>query len=156
MISAGPLIVGFEADFLGTWISPVEFTAQYAAARKLEQGNPEMNRHIHFETGMSITGSNADVRYAVRPRRSEACSTNYKVIADRLSVETMPADAAIPDHIRSVAEELIMNKGKALLFQEAMKYPYSLQSTGSMGCWQLRNTLSLLKPSCLRKVSIPI
>ena len=28
------LIVGFEADFLGTWLSPVEFTAQYARRRQ--------------------------------------------------------------------------------------------------------------------------
>ena len=29
-------IVSFDADFLGTWISPVEYTRQYATARQLD------------------------------------------------------------------------------------------------------------------------
>ena len=58
------VIVGLEADFLGTWLSPVEFARQYAANRKPE-GTPAL--HIQFESGMSVTGSNADVRVAVPP-----------------------------------------------------------------------------------------
>ncbi|NBO58869.1 MAG: [Fe-S]-binding protein, partial [Chitinophagia bacterium] len=30
-------IVGLEADFLGTWLSPVEYARQYAAGRKIDQ-----------------------------------------------------------------------------------------------------------------------
>src|SRR4030095_3884533 len=36
------LIVGLEADFLGTWLSPVEFTSQYARRR---QPRRTMTRH---------------------------------------------------------------------------------------------------------------
>ena len=58
------LIVGLEADFLGTWLSPVEFTSQYARRRR---PGASMARHVQFESGLSLTGANADGRYAVAP-----------------------------------------------------------------------------------------
>src|SRR5947199_4343753 len=58
------VIVGLEADFLGTWLSPVEFARQYAANRNPDKA-PAL--HIQFESGMSVTGSNADLRIAVPP-----------------------------------------------------------------------------------------
>lgn len=61
------LVVSFGADFLGTWISPVQFTRGYAKARSLQNGEREMLRHVHFESRMSLTGSNADTRVKVSP-----------------------------------------------------------------------------------------
>ena len=63
------VIVSFAADFLGTWISPVEYASQYAKNRKIAREAKEatMSRHYQFETGMSLTGSNADHRTPVRP-----------------------------------------------------------------------------------------
>jgi Fe-S-cluster-containing dehydrogenase component len=147
------IIVGFEADFLGTWIAPVEFTAQYAAARRPEKGNPVMSRHIQFETGMSITGSNADVRYAVKPTEIGALVYQLsQVVADRLSVEVMPAGTSIPEHISALAGELIQHKGKSLIVSGSNDTAVQLHVNrinamlGNYG-----NTLSLLKPSKLRK-----
>ncbi|RYG29647.1 MAG: hypothetical protein EOO01_37915, partial [Chitinophagaceae bacterium] len=56
-------IVSLGADFLGTWLSPVEFSRQYATNRRITNAKPELSRHIHFESMMSMTGSNADDRY---------------------------------------------------------------------------------------------
>ncbi|MCC7176244.1 MAG: 4Fe-4S dicluster domain-containing protein [Bryobacterales bacterium] len=59
------VVVGFDADFLGTWISPVEFTAGYSSGRK-----PEFLRfcyHIQAESRMSLTGTKADRRIPVSP-----------------------------------------------------------------------------------------
>ena len=36
--SKAKTIVSFDADFLGTWISPIEFTKQYAQTRKVGKG----------------------------------------------------------------------------------------------------------------------
>lgn len=58
-------IVSIGADFLGTWLMPTVFAGQYAATR-----NPEgewMSKHFQFESLMSLTGSNADVRAMVKP-----------------------------------------------------------------------------------------
>lgn len=59
------LVISFGADFLGTWISPVQFTRGYAKARNLQHGELEMLRHVQFESHMSLTGSNADTRIKV-------------------------------------------------------------------------------------------
>jgi len=61
------LVVSFGADFLGTWISPVQFTRGYAKARSLQNGEREMLRHVQFESRLSLTGSNADMRVKVSP-----------------------------------------------------------------------------------------
>ncbi|MGH9933263.1 MAG: molybdopterin-dependent oxidoreductase, partial [Pyrinomonadaceae bacterium] len=61
------LVVSFGADFLGTWIAPVQFTRGYAKARNLQNGQREMLRHVQFESRMSLTGSNADKRVKVSP-----------------------------------------------------------------------------------------
>ncbi len=61
------LVVGFGADFLGTWISPVRFTRGYARARSLQNAEREMLRHVQFESCMSLTSSNADTRIKVSP-----------------------------------------------------------------------------------------
>ncbi len=61
-------IVSFNADFLGTWISPTEYARQYANRRRIKDvKNPNMSRHIQVESHMSMTGSNADNRILVKP-----------------------------------------------------------------------------------------
>src|SRR5581483_2699774 len=64
MFDKARVIVGLEADFLGTWLSPVEFARQYASNRRPE-GKPSL--HVQFESGLSVTGSNADARIAAAP-----------------------------------------------------------------------------------------
>ncbi len=61
------VVVSFGADFLGTWISPVEFTAAWSAGRVPSEQSPEMSHHVQFESRMSLTGGNADRRYAIHP-----------------------------------------------------------------------------------------
>ena len=60
------VIVSFEADFLGTWISPVEYNKQYSRTRKLYE-NENMSRHYQFESVMTVTGGNADYRVPIKP-----------------------------------------------------------------------------------------
>jgi len=61
------MLLGLEADFLGTWIAPVEFTAAYSAARNLEAETPRLSYHVQLEARLSLTGSKADVRHALPP-----------------------------------------------------------------------------------------
>jgi molybdopterin-containing oxidoreductase family iron-sulfur binding subunit len=57
------LMVSFGADFLGSWISPVEFTKQWSERKQKDKSA----RLISFEAGMSITGSNANKRFPIKP-----------------------------------------------------------------------------------------
>ena len=66
-LGSSRVIVSFGADFLGTWISPVEFTAAWRSRRVPTASKPEMSYHIHLEGRMSLTGSNADRRYRLAP-----------------------------------------------------------------------------------------
>jgi len=61
------VIVSFDADFLGTWISPVEFTRGYAEGRSLAGSPPRFSYHVQFESRLSLTGSKADRRVRVAP-----------------------------------------------------------------------------------------
>lgn len=61
------VIVAFGADFLGTWISPVEFTTAWRSQRVPTSKQPEMSYHVQLEGRMSLSGSNADKRFRVAP-----------------------------------------------------------------------------------------
>ncbi len=61
------LIVSFDADFLGTWISPVEFARGYQAGRDLPARLPEPSYHVQFEGRLSLTGTKADRRIRIAP-----------------------------------------------------------------------------------------
>ncbi len=60
-------IVSLGADFLGTWLSPVEFSKGYASGRKISAKNPELSKHYHVESIHTITGAAADERATCRP-----------------------------------------------------------------------------------------
>ena len=85
------LVISFGADFLGTWIAPVQFTRAYAKARNLQNDQHEMLRHIQFESNMSLTGSNADIRVKVSP----AEETLALIYLAKL-VSSMDGDLAAP------------------------------------------------------------
>jgi molybdopterin-containing oxidoreductase family iron-sulfur binding subunit len=61
------VIVSFDADFLGTWIAPVEFAAGYRAGRVAEVMPPRFSYHAQIESRMSLTGTKADRRVLVAP-----------------------------------------------------------------------------------------
>jgi molybdopterin-containing oxidoreductase family iron-sulfur binding subunit len=60
-------IVSFDADFLGTWIAPVSFAADYRSGRDLSGPTPRLSYHVQFESRLSLTGSKADKRVCVAP-----------------------------------------------------------------------------------------
>ncbi len=59
------VVLSFGADFLGSWVSPVHFSQQYAQFRKGVDG--QRGVLIQVESKMSLTGANADRWLAVRP-----------------------------------------------------------------------------------------
>jgi molybdopterin-containing oxidoreductase family iron-sulfur binding subunit len=112
------LIVSFGADFLGTWISGEEFTAQYVANRNhksLEKG--KMSRHFQFETGMSLTGTNADTRVPIKlSEEGPALITLYNAITgSNLAGGALGNNVTADKALKLVAKELTQNKGKALV-----------------------------------------
>lgn len=109
------LIVGFDADFLGSWLSPVEFTKQYVKNRKLDSGQKRLSRHIHFEGGMSLTGSNADERFQVKPSQEKLIVANLYQELKRLDGQPATAVAPSPVDVAQLAAELAAAKGRSLV-----------------------------------------
>ncbi len=114
------VLVSFDADFLGTWISPIEYTAQYAKNRKVvDAKNPKMSRHIQVESHMSLTGSNADNRIMVKPsEQGAAIVTLYNEVAKLTGGGTISGprlDAEKTKKLAAVAKELAANRGASLV-----------------------------------------
>jgi MoCo/4Fe-4S cofactor protein with predicted Tat translocation signal len=108
------IIVSLGADFLGTWLSPVEFSKQYAANRKINAARPELSRHIQFESMLSMTGSNADDRYTHKP--SETGAVALALLAKLGGGVTAPAlNATLQKAVDKTAAELAANKGAGLV-----------------------------------------
>ncbi len=107
------MIVGFNCDFLGTWISPVEYARQYATGRRTQSGR--MSQHIQVEGHMSLTGSNADNRIQVKPsQQGQAILALYNAIVGggRGSASLDPSALA---KIQAVATKLRAARGQALV-----------------------------------------
>jgi molybdopterin-containing oxidoreductase family iron-sulfur binding subunit len=112
---AARVIVALEADFLGTWLSPVEFARQFAANRRREGPRP---LHVHFESGLSLTGSNADVRVPVPPSRLGLVALGLlRRVARRAGAGDVPVgpEPVDPKRLDAVADALWKNRGRSLV-----------------------------------------
>ncbi|PKP52696.1 MAG: hypothetical protein CVT92_07485 [Bacteroidetes bacterium HGW-Bacteroidetes-1] len=110
------LIVAFDADFMGSWLSPIEFTKQYMQNRKLTNGQRAMSRHIHFEGAMSLTGSNADNRVQIKPSQQKLVLANLLHELRKIEGgETSASIPASPVDIVSLASDLLKNKERSLV-----------------------------------------
>ncbi|OGX82335.1 TAT-variant-translocated molybdopterin oxidoreductase [Hymenobacter glacialis] len=109
--SRANIIVSLGADFLGTWISPVEYSRQYAMTRKISRDKRSMSRHYQFETAMTLTGSNADIRVPVKPSEMGAAAVAlYNAVTGAGG-----ASAYKNDKLTQAARDLNANRGASLV-----------------------------------------
>lgn len=117
--SKAKLIVGVDADFLGTWIAPDTFSAQFAQTRivsSAKDGKKDMSRHYQFESVLSLTGSNADYRTAVKPSQLGLVVTSlYNKVAAKLGGKAIASAAIDVANLDKAAAELVAAKGQALV-----------------------------------------
>lgn len=111
------VIVGLGCDFLGTWLAPVEHARGYASNRKLNKSKKSMSRHFQFESHLSLTGSNADVRIRVKPSELGATTIAlYNKLAAKAGSASISGGKTNADaKIEIAANELWNARGKALV-----------------------------------------
>ena len=114
------VIVGINCDFLGTWISPIEYSIQWAETRRLSSakgGKRTMSRHYQFETGMSMTGANADYRGMFKPSQEGLFVANlYNKIAGIMGAGSQLSVAKTDfENIDKCAKDLVAAKGASLV-----------------------------------------
>ena len=114
--SKAKTIVSFGADFLGTWISPIEFTKQYSKTRKVSAENKKMSRHYQFESNLSLSGANADYRVTLKPSQEGlAVAALYNEVAKLTGNATLGTSKVTINHIAKAAKDLVKAGGSSLV-----------------------------------------
>jgi MoCo/4Fe-4S cofactor protein with predicted Tat translocation signal len=113
------VIVSFGADFLSTWISPVEYSKQWVSNRKVTPEKPTMSRHIQFETGLSVTGACADVRFPIKPSAEGvllvSLYNNLAKLAGAAPLSSLPNMELPLNSVEVTAKELWNAKGESIV-----------------------------------------
>ena len=114
--SKAKTIVSIGADFLGTWLSPIEFTTQFSKTRKLGDNKKEMSRLYAFESNMSLTGANADYRTPVRASQQGLIVTQlYNLIAAKAGASSVSGGVNDIKYLEKAANELWSNRSNSLV-----------------------------------------
>lgn len=116
------VIVSFGADFLGTWISPVEFSKDYIKNRIPVDGQ-KMSRHYQFESTLTMTGTNADIRVPMK-QSNEAIylASLFNLVAKKLGATQIPIANQIElagNTLNNAANDLLANKGASLVISSS-------------------------------------
>lgn len=111
------IVLAVSCDFLGTWLSGEEHTQQYMANRdykSLKKG--KMSRHLQFEAGLSLTGTNADVRIAIKPsEEGPLLIALYNLITGSSLPGALSGNDKAQIALKLAAQELKQAQGKALV-----------------------------------------
>ncbi len=127
------LLLTLGADPLGTFLSPPEFARDFASRRRPESGT--MSRLVAIESILTLTGTNADTRYRVRPehllgvalalahellvRNPRASLAGNAAVGEALrdhAADTVERDAGLTaGTLAALADELWANSGKSLV-----------------------------------------
>jgi len=109
--SKAKVIVSIGADFLGTWLSPIEFTKQFAVNREVTEDKKGMSRLYQFESNLSLTGANADYRSMIKPSQEGLVVAQIYNILSGNGANSVDKIA----YLEKAALELKANQGKALV-----------------------------------------
>jgi molybdopterin-containing oxidoreductase family iron-sulfur binding subunit len=114
------VIVSFDADFLGRWIAPVSFAADYQAGRYLQGPVPHLSHHVQFESRLSLTGSKADQRLCVAPGEMGLVMTHVAArVAERGGVNwggaDLPACSVPAEFLDRLADRLWNARGRSVV-----------------------------------------
>jgi molybdopterin-containing oxidoreductase family iron-sulfur binding subunit len=117
-------ILSFGADFLGTWLAPVEAARGFAQAHGFNDGRS--SKHVFFGPRLNLSGLNADEAFTIIPGSETAIAlaiANLLVrehgrtapgIGEALAAHTVEAaakESGVPaETIRRIAEELAAAK----------------------------------------------
>lgn len=103
-------IVSVGADFLGSWLFSSAYSVGYMERRKPD--GAWMNKHYQFESNMSMTGSNADVRVPIKPsQEGKVVAALYAAVTGSSPVSVEGADQAIA----RAAADLKKTRGESIV-----------------------------------------
>ena len=149
------VIVSFDADFLGTWISPVQYTRGYTSRRRIDERSPAKSYHVQIESRLSLTGSNADRRLRVAPGEIGHLATHLAARLARRAGTPFESAGLAPSPsepaLDAIADRLWAARGRGLVISGSQDVRVQLlcnfmnQTIGAYGA-----TLDLERPSYQR------
>lgn len=136
------VIVSFGADFIGNWLNN-DYSNDYVKGRNPKNGT--MSKHYQIETNLSLTGSNADKRIAIKP-------SEQKVLLSELYNYFLKGLPPNDNRLIDIIEKLRNNKGKSLIVCDSNDVNTQLivNSINSI-LDNYGETISLKKPSYIRQ-----
>ncbi len=123
-------VVSLGADFLGTFLQPVAFSKDWKKSRTLDDN---MSKLVVFEPLLSLTGTNADVRYRVASsdllnlalglanellvkKARGSMAKNSDITAKLAAYGNVAKDLGIPEKdFSEIADSLWENRGQSLV-----------------------------------------
>lgn len=114
-LSKAKSIVSIGADFMSSFPNSLALTAQYAKTRKPENG--WMSKHFQFESSLSLSGSNADVRTPVKPsEQASIVAELYNYVASKTGGNQISAPkVGYDEKIKAAGDHLLANKGASVV-----------------------------------------
>ncbi|ODS52145.1 MAG: molybdopterin oxidoreductase [Acidobacteria bacterium SCN 69-37] len=116
------VIVALDADFLGFGAASVRYSRDFASRRRLGTPNDLLNRLYAIESTLTMTGTAADHRRAVRPRDVHGIAN---ALAAALGVPEAPAagglDAGLSSFVAAVAADLKAHAGRSVVVAGEMQ-----------------------------------
>jgi len=129
------IIVALESDFLGKDGNTVENRRLYAEGRNVAETN-ELSKLYSFETGMSLTGMNSDMRFRLKPQMQfdlvlslmgelikkgfidkSKVDANVINLVKSTSIQKFADKSGLSeDKLSELVSELGKNKGKSIIF----------------------------------------
>lgn len=123
-LETAQLIVGINADFLGTMSQSVELTKQYAKRKDLSLSK-QIIKHYQVESLMSLTGSNADKRVVISKDEESYFINNLlyslqaKIGKTVLHVNQLSFNKQ--EEVNKLVTELLVYGGKSLVITNSYK-----------------------------------
>ncbi|HXV83419.1 MAG TPA: molybdopterin-dependent oxidoreductase, partial [Candidatus Binatia bacterium] len=153
------LIVSFGADFLETWLSPVEYARGFSSMRSLRNG--KMGRFYYAGPRMSLTGANADEWISTRPGTEGllALGMLHQILSDGAAIAVRrPERNALQAVVKNyspgrVAETTGVSEAKTIEFARAFASARpSLAVGGAPGELSSNSTLTAVAAALLNYV----
>lgn len=113
--ASAEVVVSVGADFIASFPNGAANAVGYGKMRDPKGG--KMSRHYQFETNMSLTGSNADVRVPIKPSETAAVVIDlYNKVAAATGGNTIPGGKSeYVDAVAKAVKELVAAKGKSVV-----------------------------------------
>ena len=114
------VILSLDCDFLLTEGESVREARGFADGRRISSPSDSMNRLWVVESGLSLTGSNADHRLRLRGSQVAAFLAGlHQALAAKLGLPDQGSAPALPDvdpsWTRVLAEDLVAHRGRSLI-----------------------------------------